>query len=265
VVRSQPPEGVLSDFLHCKNLPLAQARLIGEHGKRTLLLYGFVADDGQKSDAERAVLDFIGDRSVHMVDALKVRPEIGQMDSDDEARAESGAADAHVARADDPAQNPASIDEIPGEQFAPPRPAPSTAAVTAAVKSAPPASAPPVDANSVQSPAQQPIQPERQAQPQIAAPNLQFYPIYGFYQQPAMPRAAFAYGFAPGFYAGTPLGVVPPRAMATTLPTALFLPPAMAGLMTQPALIHIQPQNAWPHRAAASPFSSHLFPLGTTR
>jgi hypothetical protein len=67
----------LSDYLHTRRLPLVEARtIINDSGERSLLLYGFVATDYGKQDAEVKARDFVEDPDLTIVNRIVVRPEL---------------------------------------------------------------------------------------------------------------------------------------------------------------------------------------------
>jgi hypothetical protein len=68
---------LLSTYLHQCRLPLVEARVIpSPGGDYTLLLYGFVASESGKSDAESQALDFLDDPALEISNLIKVRPEL---------------------------------------------------------------------------------------------------------------------------------------------------------------------------------------------
>ena len=67
----------LSAYLHGRRLPLVEARMVtNESGQRSLMLYGFVATDYGKRDAEDQARDFMDDPDVEIINHIKVRPEL---------------------------------------------------------------------------------------------------------------------------------------------------------------------------------------------
>ncbi len=67
----------LSAYLHRNRLPLVEARMItGEGGERSVMLYGFVATDYGKRDAEDQARDFLDDPDIEIINRIKVRPEL---------------------------------------------------------------------------------------------------------------------------------------------------------------------------------------------
>lgn len=64
-------------YLHTRRLPLVEARtIINDSGERSLLLYGFVATDYGKQDAEVKARDFVEDPDITIVNRIVVRPEL---------------------------------------------------------------------------------------------------------------------------------------------------------------------------------------------
>src|SRR5271170_122953 len=67
----------LSDYLHANRLPLVEARtLMNSSGERSVLLYGYVATDVGKRDAEDQTRDFMDDPDVTINNRIVVRPEL---------------------------------------------------------------------------------------------------------------------------------------------------------------------------------------------
>jgi len=67
----------LSVYLHAHRLPLVEARMLtGDRGERSVLLYGFVATDYGKRDAEDQARDFLDDPDISIINRIKVRPEL---------------------------------------------------------------------------------------------------------------------------------------------------------------------------------------------
>jgi hypothetical protein len=67
----------LSSYLHDHRLPLVEARLMTDAlGFRTLVLYGFVATDFGRSDAEAQSRRFLKDAEIMIDNRIKVRPEL---------------------------------------------------------------------------------------------------------------------------------------------------------------------------------------------
>ena len=67
----------LSDYLHTRRLPLVESRMItNDSGEPSLLLYGFVATDYGKQDAEVKARDFMKDPDITIVNRIAVRPEL---------------------------------------------------------------------------------------------------------------------------------------------------------------------------------------------
>ncbi len=67
----------ISAYLHAHRLPLVEARMVtNESGQRSLMLYGFVATDYGKRDAEDQARDYMDDPDVEIINHIKVRPEL---------------------------------------------------------------------------------------------------------------------------------------------------------------------------------------------
>jgi hypothetical protein len=67
----------LTQYLHHHRLPLVGAQVFTTaSGERKLLLYGYVATDFGKRDAERKALKFLGDSSMATTNSIKVNPSI---------------------------------------------------------------------------------------------------------------------------------------------------------------------------------------------
>jgi len=67
----------LTEYLHANRLPLVEARtLISSSGQRSVLLYGYVATDLGKRDAEDQTRDFMDDPDVTINNRIVVRPEL---------------------------------------------------------------------------------------------------------------------------------------------------------------------------------------------
>ena len=67
----------LSDYLHANRLPLVEARtVISSSGQRSVLLYGYVATDLGKRDAEDQTREFMDDPDVTINNRIVVRPEL---------------------------------------------------------------------------------------------------------------------------------------------------------------------------------------------
>ncbi|MGO9062068.1 MAG: hypothetical protein ACLQU2_32575 [Candidatus Binataceae bacterium] len=77
---AEPDDSVpdpLSEFLHAHRLPLVEARTITDaDGERSLLLYGYVATDLGKRDAEDQARDFMDDPDIKITNRIVVRPEL---------------------------------------------------------------------------------------------------------------------------------------------------------------------------------------------
>jgi hypothetical protein len=84
----------LTAYLHKHRLPLVGAEVLQASGNQHVVLYGFVASDRGKQDAQRRALTYIGNSSAEIDNRIAVRPEIAEM--------ESGAAAPSVAGATNP-------------------------------------------------------------------------------------------------------------------------------------------------------------------
>jgi len=72
-----PVSDPVSDYLHANRLPLVVARtIVTASGERSELLYGYVATDVGKLDAEEQTQDFMDDPDVPNIDRIVVRPEL---------------------------------------------------------------------------------------------------------------------------------------------------------------------------------------------
>jgi hypothetical protein len=72
-----PVSDPVSDYLHANRLPLVEAQtIVSASGVRSELLYGYVATDVGKLDAEEQTQDFIDDPDVLIIDRIVVRPEL---------------------------------------------------------------------------------------------------------------------------------------------------------------------------------------------
>jgi hypothetical protein len=72
----------LTRYLHDHNLPLAAAQVADkDDGSRRVMLYGFVATDSGRSDAEDMVRRYLNNPAPSIVDRVVVRPEIGKLGS----------------------------------------------------------------------------------------------------------------------------------------------------------------------------------------
>jgi len=84
----------LSAYLHAHSLPLVEAQMVtGEHGARSILLYGYVATEYGKNDAENQARDYVDDPDVTIVNRIKVTPELltlGTQNTNPDAAAQSG-------------------------------------------------------------------------------------------------------------------------------------------------------------------------------
>jgi hypothetical protein len=67
----------LSAYLHARRLPLVEARQItDDRGAESVLLYGYVATDYGKRDAEDEARDYLDDPDITIINRIKVRPEL---------------------------------------------------------------------------------------------------------------------------------------------------------------------------------------------
>ena len=67
----------LSEYLHAHRLPLVEAQTTTDaSGGRSLLLYGYVATDLGKRDAEDQARDFMDDPDIKIINRIVVRPEL---------------------------------------------------------------------------------------------------------------------------------------------------------------------------------------------
>lgn len=67
----------LSAYLHARRLPLVEARMItNDRGERSVMLYGFVATEYGKHDAEDQARDFLDDPDISIDNHIKIRPEL---------------------------------------------------------------------------------------------------------------------------------------------------------------------------------------------
>ena len=71
----------LSAYLHKHRLPLVGAEVLQASGGQHVVLYGFVASDRGKQDAQRRALTYIGNSSAEIDNRIAVRPEIAQMEA----------------------------------------------------------------------------------------------------------------------------------------------------------------------------------------
>ena len=86
VEQSDQTSVLLSMYLHQSRLPLVEARVIpSPGGNYTLLLYGFVATESDKFDAESQALDFLDDPTEEISNLIKVRPELWGLNSPGDA------------------------------------------------------------------------------------------------------------------------------------------------------------------------------------
>ncbi len=70
----------VTHFLHNHDLPLVGAQVIDNPGSnRELHLYGFVATQFGKKDAEQKALKYLGDPSIVVVNSIQIDPSIENM------------------------------------------------------------------------------------------------------------------------------------------------------------------------------------------
>jgi hypothetical protein len=82
VEQTQQTSNSLSKYLHQRRLPLVEARVIpSPGGTRTLPLYGFVATELGKQDAENQALDFLADPDIEITNLIKITPELMGLNS----------------------------------------------------------------------------------------------------------------------------------------------------------------------------------------
>jgi len=76
----QAASQALTAYLKQHRLPLVGAQVIKENsGGRTVLLYGYVATDQGKADAERKAIAYLGNPAPTIDDRLVVKPELATM------------------------------------------------------------------------------------------------------------------------------------------------------------------------------------------
>ncbi len=67
-------------FLHHHNLPLVGAQVIDNNdGSRELHLFGFVATEYGKQDAQQKALKYLGDNTIQVVNSIQINPSIEKM------------------------------------------------------------------------------------------------------------------------------------------------------------------------------------------
>jgi hypothetical protein len=72
----------LTSSLRNQHLPLVGAQVLtNTAGGKRLVLYGFVATDFGKSDAERKALQYLGSKTIPVENRIAVRPEIAKLKS----------------------------------------------------------------------------------------------------------------------------------------------------------------------------------------
>ena len=100
----------VSDYLHANGLPLVEARtIVKPGGERSELLYGYVATDLGRLDAEEQTQEFMDDPDVPIIDRIMVRPELLTMT----APISDSSADGNEPAADNA---PADVQEWPDSQ-----------------------------------------------------------------------------------------------------------------------------------------------------
>jgi hypothetical protein len=82
---------VLTDFLKAHGLPLVGASVVPTGGSRRVILYGFVATEQGKADAEKQVRQLVNDHRVLVVDRVLVQPELLAMDQSTDSANPHGA------------------------------------------------------------------------------------------------------------------------------------------------------------------------------
>lgn len=97
----------LTNYLRQNRLPLVGAQVSrASDGGTQVVLYGFVATDLGKTDAEKKVTGYLNDPNARIIDRIAVRPEIGNLGA---PTAASAAGSAPVAGS---ASAPNSFDEL---------------------------------------------------------------------------------------------------------------------------------------------------------
>jgi hypothetical protein len=71
----------LTTYLHNHRLPLVGAEVLQGSGSQRVVLYGFVASDRGKQDAQGRALHYLGKSNAEIDNRIAVRPEIAQMGS----------------------------------------------------------------------------------------------------------------------------------------------------------------------------------------
>jgi hypothetical protein len=83
----------LTDYLRNNRLPLVGAQVLKTaDGQKRLMLYGFVASNHGKHDAETKALAHLGGSGITVDNRIAVRPEIGRLKSHTQPAASSTAA-----------------------------------------------------------------------------------------------------------------------------------------------------------------------------
>ncbi len=71
--------GVLTDYLKSQRLPLVRAQVVDtDHGKRQVILSGFVATDNGKLNAEKYTRRYLNDSTIDVDNRIKVTPELAK-------------------------------------------------------------------------------------------------------------------------------------------------------------------------------------------
>ncbi len=106
----------LSAYLHAHRLPLVEARMItDDRGGRSVMLYGFVATEYGKHDAEDQARDFLDDPDIAVINHIKIRPELLTLGTraNTPAEAPQSADTADTEAPDEPAENAAETQPFP--------------------------------------------------------------------------------------------------------------------------------------------------------
>jgi hypothetical protein len=106
----------LTNYLRQNRLPLVGAQIgTAPSGARRLVLYGYVATDVGKSNAESKALANLGSPKPEVVNRIVIKPEIAQMKSDGQAGSQAdsslGSANAYASSGQGPSG------AFPGESF----------------------------------------------------------------------------------------------------------------------------------------------------
>ncbi|MFZ0889621.1 MAG: hypothetical protein WA005_14305 [Candidatus Binataceae bacterium] len=82
----------LTEYLHKHRLPLVGAQVaFSDDGGRQVTLYGFVATEFGKSDAEKKARHFLKQRDIMVINRIVVRPEIRELRPTPSSEEEDGA------------------------------------------------------------------------------------------------------------------------------------------------------------------------------